>query len=268
MDLSNIELNTIHRDFVKFANAKLQQSQTQTQGYKRSREKKPRNKTEPLKPRYSEDPTVIECGIDEAGRGPMFGRVYTACVILPQEGFDHSKIKDSKRFSSKKKLLEVYQYIKEHSVDFSVSYAEPSLIDEINIRQATLETMHQAINGLKYKPDLLLVDGCDFKPYPDIRYTTIEGGDNWYTPIAAASILAKVERDKYVEELCVQHPFLDERYGLVKNKGYGTKQHMEGIKKYGISIWHRRSFGICKKFAHVSSDTDESDDNQTSKDTL
>jgi ribonuclease HII len=236
---------TLQKKFHDFANKKLAEKET-----RKTRKKAPRNSKEPLKPRYHEDNTeLLECGIDEAGRGPLFGRVYAACVILPLNGFDHSKIKDSKRFSSKKKLIEVYDYIIENAVDYSVSYNDESVIDDINIRQATLSCMHDAIDRIGIKPDFLLVDGCDFKPYKDIPYKTIEGGDNWYTPIAAASILAKVERDKYIEQLCEEHPELDEKYGLVKNKGYGTKQHLDGIKEHGISIWHRRTFGICRRFS-------------------
>lgn len=239
---------TLQKRFHDFANKKLAEKENTKS--RKSRKKAPRNSKDPLKPRYhEEDVEVLECGIDEAGRGPLFGRVYSACVILPLNGFDHSKIKDSKRFSSKKKLLEVYDYIIENAVDYSVSYNDESVIDEINIRQATLKCMHDAIDRLGVKPDFLLVDGCDFKPYKDIPHTTIEGGDNWYTPIAAASILAKVERDKYIEQLCEENPELDEKYGLVKNKGYGTKQHLDGIKEHGISIWHRRTFGICRRFS-------------------
>lgn len=246
MDLSLNDIQELHKSFLNLANEKLNENKKK----KRRGPKAPRNKTEPLKSAYSHDKNILECGIDEAGRGPLFGRVYTACVILPQDNFDHSIIKDSKRFTSKKKLLAVYEYIKEHAIDYSISYNDETVIDDINIRQATLRSMHDCIDGLHIKPDLLLVDGCDFIPYKDIQYKTIEGGDNWYTPIAAASILAKVERDKYIEELCSQHSELDEKYGLLKNKGYGTKQHLDGIKAHGISIWHRRTFGICKKFSH------------------
>jgi ribonuclease HII len=137
-------------------------------------------------------------------------------------------------------------------------------IDKLNIRNATHKSMHKSIlNILQNQNDLsnadnkyhLLVDGNDFKPFTimnmedgivQVPHTCIEGGDNKYSAIAAASILAKVSRDNYIEELCKEHPKLDERYGLMSNKGYGTKIHMEGIKKYGISQFHRTSFGICK----------------------
>ena len=130
--------------------------------------------------------------------------------------------------------------------------------------------MHEAINevitktinnNIYYSGDKqnyhLLVDGCDFTPFIsknikddniNISHTCIEGGDNLYSAIAAASILAKVERDKYIEEMCIEEPVLITKYDLLNNKGYGTKKHMEGIQKYGISLFHRRSFGICKMF--------------------
>lgn len=244
MDLSLNDIHNLEKSFLTLANTKLNENNK-----KKKRPRAPRNKKDPLKSRYSDDDNLLECGIDEAGRGPLFGRVYTACVILPQDNFDHSKIKDSKRFTSKKKLLEVYDYIKENAIDYSVSYNDETVIDDMNIRQATLKSMHDSIDGLHIKPDLLLVDGCDFIPYKQTKYVTIEGGDNWYTPIAAASILAKVERDKYIEKLCQENSELDEKYGILKNKGYGTKQHLDGIKEHGITIWHRRTFGICKKFA-------------------
>lgn len=208
---------------------------------------------------------IIEAGIDEAGRGPMFGRVYAAAVILPNDentDFDFSLLKDSKKFSSFKKINEVYEYIKKHAIAYSVAYVENDIIDKINIRNATFKAMHDAVKGLSINPEHLLVDGNDFKPYVyanksdtdndsdyySIPNTCFEGGDNLYCSIAAASIMAKVERDKYINDMCDTYYKLDEYYGLRSNKGYGCKRHMDGIKEYGISKWHRRSFGICKKF--------------------
>jgi len=205
---------------------------------------------------------IIEAGIDEAGRGPMFGRVYAAAVVLPDEdegsGFNFSLMKDSKKFSSKKKIKEAYDHIKQYAKAYSVQFAEHDEIDTINIRNATFKAMHAAVKALEIQPDHLLVDGNDFKPYiymsdeddeyVSIANTCVEGGDNKYCSIAAASILAKVERDQYVEEMCDKYPKLDEYYGLRSNKGYGCKRHMDGIKEHGISRWHRRSFGICKTF--------------------
>ena len=196
----------------------------------------------------------IEAGIDEAGRGPMLGRVYAGACILPKDAsFNHLLLKDSKKYSSKRLLLNAYNYIKENAISHSFGFIEADEIDNINIRQSTFKAMHIAINNLSVKPQHLIVDGNSFKPYTKITelgfniipHTCIEGGDNIYTPIAAASIIAKVERDKYIEELCDQYPYL-EQWDIRNSKGYGTKNHIEGIRKYGITPWHRQSFNICK----------------------
>lgn len=218
---------------------------------------------------YDNTSDKIEIGIDEVGRGPMFGRVYTAAVIIPKDddNFDYSLLKDSKKFHSKKKIKEVSDYIKNNSLYWSIKWEDERKIDEINIRNATHTAMHCAItdiinnysyNILNSNNTLLLVDGNDFRNYmyvnknteniEEIPYICIEGGDNKYCAIAAASILAKVERDKYIDELCEEYPELVERYDLQNNKGYGTKKHIDGIIKYGISKWHRKSFGICKNY--------------------
>jgi ribonuclease HII len=241
--------------------------------------KEPKIKIKPqpvsLKKFHNEDPTIYEIGVDEAGRGPLFGRVYTAAVILPKDDtFNHSLVKDSKKFHSKKKIEIVADYIKENALAWYVSFEDEKKIDEINILQATQQSMHSSILEVKKqfnkkqsevskenKKDYsyhLLIDGNYFNPITEFNkktnkietlpYITIEGGDNKYSSIAAASILAKVERDKYIQELCENNPNLSEYYGIDRNKGYGAKIHIEGIKKYGITIWHRRSFGICKNF--------------------
>jgi ribonuclease HII len=225
---------------------------------------------------YSEG--ILEIGADEAGRGPMFGRVYSGAVILPKDdSFDHFKMKDSKKFTSKnlKKINEVAEYIKQHAIAWAVEYEDEVVIDEINILQATQSAMHKAIKNviaqlqknlniqLENNMDnlLLLIDGNYFKQLTilnktktklvNVKYEMIEGGDNKYTSIAAASILAKVERDKYIEDLCRENPELIEHYGIDSNKGYGSKRHMDGIRKYGITKWHRRTFGICSTFSKV-----------------
>ena len=192
----------------------------------------------------------LEAGLDEAGRGPMFGRVYVAAVIIPQDdSYEHSLMIDSKKLSENKRLY-AFDYIKENAIDWVVEYKDEKYIDKHNILNANYTAMHEAVNKLLVKPDHLLVDGNYFKPcmYSDddyISYTTVVKGDSKYTPIAAASILAKVSRDKYIEEMCEKYPLLDEYYGIKSNKGYGSKKHIDGIKKYGISPWHRKSFGIC-----------------------
>ena len=234
--------------------------------------KKTRQVQKPLQKFHKEDANIFEIGVDEAGRGPLFGRVYTAAVVLPKDdSFDHSRVKDSKKFNSKKKIEEAADYVKENAIAWYVSFEDEKVIDEINILQATQRSMHSSIletrkqvigkmkdNGSNYKIELL-IDGNYFNPITilnkttskieTIPYTTIEGGDNKYTAIAAASILAKVERDKYIDELCQQNPTLSEYYSIDSNKGYGAKKHLDGIKEHGITIWHRRSFGICKDYA-------------------
>jgi len=227
--------------------------------------KKDINKKDPLKFVFNEE-AKYEIGIDEAGRGPMFGRVYTSAVILPKDdSFDHSKMKDSKRFHSQKKIKEVAEYIENNALFWSVQYMEHDEIDKLNIREATIQCMHKCINDIinqmnksekiqSFNDYYLLVDGNDFKPYGKlfnnnlayIKYTCIEGGDNLYTPIAAASILSKVHRDKYIDEMCEKYPLLDEYYCLLSNKGYGTSKHITGINENGISPWHRQTYGLCK----------------------
>ena len=205
---------------------------------------------------------LIEAGLDEAGRGPLFGRVYSAAVILPQDSdfFDHSLMKDSKKFTNTNHLLTIYNYIKEHALDYSVAWSSAEEIDKYNIRTATYKTMHKAIDGLNIRPDLLLIDGNDFIPYikvtneednfKSIPHDCVIKGDNTFASIAAASILAKVERDKYILDLCKKNPTFMERYQLHKNKGYGATAHINGIQKYGITEYHRKTFGICKNFIY------------------
>lgn len=213
---------------------------------------------------YNKD--TIEIGVDEAGRGPLFGRVYTSAVILPKDNiYDHFKMKDSKKFTSKKKIKEVCEYIKENSIAWSVTYEDENVIDNINILQATQLSMHKSIKECisKIKQEelnnlLLLIDGNYFNPYTIfnknlnklnvVNHVCIKGGDNKFTSIAAASILAKVYRDEYIDELCKENPELIEKYGIDSNKGYGSKKHLDGIKEHGITCWHRKSFGICKTY--------------------
>jgi len=211
--------------------------------------------------RFYNDDDTTEIGIDEAGRGPLFGRVYTAAVVLPKDdSFDHSMMKDSKKFHSTRKINEAADYIKANARFWSVTWSDETTIDSINIRQATLKSMHSAIRKIrdqdKSGKTLLLVDGNDFKAYSvfddeqqcqvQIPHICIEGGDNKYSTIAAASILAKTERDKYISELCDKFPALNSIYSIGSNKGYGTAKHLEAIRNSGITPWHRRSYGICK----------------------
>jgi len=221
----------------------------------------------PLKKCFEVNDDTIEIGIDEAGRGPMLGRVYSAAVVLPKDDtFNHSLMKDSKRFHSEKKIREAADYIKKNAIKWSIGYVSEEMIDKINIRNATHMAMHNAIREIIDNFEShecnyhLLVDGNDFKPFnlwseengiKHINYTCIEGGDNTYTSIAAASILAKVARDDYIEELCKKYPYLNTQYDILKNKGYGTKSHHDGIIEHGITKFHRNTFGICRNYNKI-----------------
>ena len=195
----------------------------------------------------------LEAGLDEAGRGTLIGRVYTAAVIWPVELVEPADLtlNDSKKIprAKRKKLRD---FIVENALSYSIGYASSELIDKLNIREATLHAMHNAVHKLDLSPESLLVDGNYFKPCRDkrgqaIKHTCIINGDSLYKPIAAASILAKVYHDEYIEDLCVKHPELL-KYDLLNNMGYGTKKHLDAIKKYGITDFHRKSFGICKNY--------------------
>ena len=216
---------------------------------------------------YNSENNLHEISIDEAGRGCMFGRVYIASVILPKnpELFSGVDIKDSKKFSSKKKIHEMADYIKEHALVWNIEYIEADVIDRVNILSSVMKGMHTCISESISKTTnidhnmtnfMAVIDGNYFKPYgyfdnttnefQYMEHVTVEKGDGKYMAIAAASILAKTARDDYIIEMCNQYPILSEYYGLNTNMGYGTKAHMEGIQKYGITQWHRRTFGCCK----------------------
>ena len=175
------------------------------------------------------------CGIDEAGRGPLAGPVFAAAVILP-EGLEDLGINDSKKLSEKKRDL-LFEQIKEKAVAYSIASASEKEIDEINILNATFLAMKRAVERLSVKPEIALVDG-NRKPGTGIEELTIVKGDAKSISIAAASILAKVSRDRYLTELDRQYP----QYQFAKHKGYPTKLHYEMIKQYGVSPVHRLSF--------------------------
>ena len=177
----------------------------------------------------------IICGVDEAGRGPLAGPVYAAAVILPK-GHIIEGINDSKKLSEKKREL-LFDKISEECVCYSIGIATEKEIDEINILQATYLAMKRAVDGLSVKPDIALIDG-NRKPGLDIDEWTIVKGDAKSANIAAASILAKVSRDRYMLEMAEKYP----QYQFEKHKGYGTKLHYEMIEKYGISEIRRKTF--------------------------
>ena len=197
------------------------------------------------------DGTKIEVGIDEAGRGCLFGPVTVAAVIWPQEDPDPTlEIKDSKKVGEKKRLI-LKDYIENNAIAWSVQFISHEEIDKLNILQATMKGMHKCIDEIReqIEIDTILVDGNSFKMYTDenldcMDHVCVVNGDNTYKSIAAASILAKTHRDNYILELSKDNPEL-EKYGISKNKGYGTKIHMDALKEYGSTKGHRMSFKPC-----------------------
>lgn len=181
---------------------------------------------------------VLEAGCDEAGRGCYAGPVFAAAVILPGDFF-HEKLNDSKQVLEKDREM-LRTIIEKEALCFAVARVEPAEIDIINILKASFKAMHLAIEQLTACPELLLIDGNRFTPYPRIKHKCIIKGDGLYANIAAASILAKTYRDDYMRELHKQYP----RYNWASNKGYGTLFHREAIKAYGLCEHHRKSFKI------------------------
>ncbi|MGN0539961.1 MAG: ribonuclease HII [Candidatus Fimenecus sp.] len=191
---------------------------------------------------YSYEEKAVEkgfktvCGIDEAGRGPLAGPVYAAAVILPL-GLDIDGLNDSKKLNEKKREM-LFDVICEKAVDFSIGIADEKEIDEINILNATFLAMKRAVEGLKVKPDYALIDGNQYPHIGGVTEETIVKGDGKSMSVAAASILAKVSRDRFMLEIAEKYP----QYCFEKHKGYGTKLHYEMLEKYGISPVHRKSF--------------------------
>lgn len=177
----------------------------------------------------------IVCGVDEAGRGPLAGPVYAAAVILPK-GYVIEGVNDSKKLTEKKREV-LFDKIIAECEDYCIATASEQEIDDINILNATFLAMKRAVEGLKVKPDLALIDG-NKEPGLDIDQQTIVKGDAKSATIAAASILAKVARDRYMLEMADKYP----QYQFEKHKGYGTKLHYEALDEFGPSEIHRMTF--------------------------
>ena len=178
---------------------------------------------------------VNVCGVDEAGRGPLMGPVCAAAVILPPH-LDIEGLNDSKKLSEKKRE-ELYAVITEKAVSCCTAFVSAEEIDEINILNAAMLAMERAIKGLSVPADFALIDG-NCKRNITVPALTVVGGDAKVPSIAAASVLAKVSRDRLCRELNLQYP----QYGFAKHKGYGTKEHMEALRKYGPCPVHRKTF--------------------------
>ena len=188
----------------------------------------------------------LVAGVDEAGRGPLAGPVFAAAVIL-DELSPISGLADSKKLSPKKRD-HLYDIIKAQALCFCVATASVQEIDEMNILQATLLAMQRAVKGLRLKPSKVLVDGNRL-PVLDIRAEAIVGGDSKVASISAASILAKVERDRWCLEIDAQFPL----YGFKSHKGYGTALHLQALKQHGPCVWHRKSFAPVSQFFALAS---------------
>ena len=181
----------------------------------------------------------LEAGCDEAGRGPLAGPVYAAAVILPED-FHHPLLNDSKQMSEKDRDL-LRPIIEHEAIAWAVEAVTPEEIDQLNILWASVTGMQRAVLRLDPKPDFLLVDGNKFRPFEGYgfsSYKTVVHGDATYASIAAASVLAKTWRDEKMRELAKEYP----QYGWERNFGYPTKEHIEAIKIFGMTPYHRRSF--------------------------
>ena len=176
------------------------------------------------------------CGVDEAGRGPLCGPVCCAAVVL-KDDFVCEEINDSKKISEKKRE-KLFDVIIENAVSYSIVFVDPKTIDEINILNASLLGMKQAVKSLSLTPDLVIVDGNKVPPEMDVETKAVVKGDAKSLSIAAASIIAKVTRDRMMMEYHEKYPY----YGFDSNKGYGTKAHYAGIEEHGITPIHRKTF--------------------------
>ena len=181
---------------------------------------------------------LIEAGCDEAGRGCLAGSVYAAAVILPED-YVNDALNDSKQLTAKRRY-ELRDEIERDALAWAVGVVTPAEIDEINILNASILAMHRALDGLKLRPEAIIVDGNRFKPYNFIPYTTVVKGDGKYLSIAAASILAKTYRDDYMDRLALEYP----QYDWIDNKGYPTRKHRQAIAEYGITEYHRKTFRL------------------------
>lgn len=181
---------------------------------------------------------LMECGCDEAGRGCLAGPVVAAAVILP-ERFTHPLLNDSKQLTESQREL-LRPIIEGEALSWGIGVCSPEEIDQLNILQASITAMHRAIDQLVLSPELLLIDGNRFRPYPGISHECIVKGDATYRSIAAASILAKTERDRMMLELAQQYP----GYGFAEHKGYPTPQHRAALVELGPSPVHRLSFRL------------------------
>lgn len=181
-------------------------------------------------------PGVIEAGCDEAGRGPLAGAVFAAAVILP-EGFYDPRLNDSKQMTARDRDA-LREIIEREALAWAVEEVSPQEIDKLNILWASVTGMQRAVLKLSVKPEWLLIDGNKWRPLPGYQATTVVHGDATYASIAAASVLAKTHRDEYMLRLAEEFP----QYGWDRNFGYPTREHIEALREFGPTPYHRKSF--------------------------
>ena len=184
---------------------------------------------------------LFVCGVDEAGRGCLAGPVTAAAVILPKN-YKNKLIQDSKKLNAHNRM-KLYNEITSIAIDYSIIDIPNDIIDSINVLESTFLAMNKAISKIIRKADYIIIDGNQFKTKSKFKYECVIRGDSIYKSIAAASILAKVHRDKLMVKYNEYYPY----YDWIKNKGYGTIKHKNAIKKFGISIYHRKSFNLLNK---------------------
>jgi ribonuclease HII len=196
---------------------------------------------------YFQD-NLIEAGCDEAGRGCYAGPVFAAAVILPKD-FYHPTLNDSKQLTAEERN-ELKVIIKANAISYAVAMVDNEEIDQINILRASFKAMHLALDKLKKRPSLLLIDGNRFIAYKKLKHECIIKGDGIYSSIAAASILAKTHRDSYMKQLHKEFP----HYNWKQNKGYGTEEHRHAIDIHGLCKYHRKSFAILPRQINLFAD--------------
>ena len=184
---------------------------------------------------------LFVCGVDEAGRGCLAGPVTAAAVILPKN-YKNKLIQDSKKLNAHNRM-KLYNEITSIAIDYSIIDIPNDIIDSINVLESTFLAMNKAISKIIRKADYIIIDGNQFKTKSKFKYECVIRGDSIYQSIAAASILAKVHRDKLMVKYNKEYPY----YDWINNKGYGTIKHKNAIKKFGISIYHRKSFNLLNK---------------------
>lgn len=184
------------------------------------------------------NPLLTEAGCDEAGRGCLAGPVFAAAVILPKDYVNHT-LNDSKQLTACQRNILRGDILK-NALAWSIASCSNTEIDTMNILRASITAMHLALDGLSMTPQLLLIDGNRFYPYKNIPHLTVVRGDATFLSIAAASVLAKTERDRFMEELDALYP----RYGWRHNKGYPTADHRKALMQYGVTEWHRLTFNL------------------------